>query len=178
MLSLAEYLQTAEKLLRRKSLKISDEAVGYVATYLMRADTSYKPTIGTREGWRIYYGHFGVLNWIRKAGNKSECSLDYEDHKGKSYNLMDLIPDNQPSVPNQVHYKNFWEDVERVRLTLKERNALNHRYLEDLTLEETGKKMGVSRQRVSQLLNKAHEKIKHDLRGKYGRSDLSSIPKY
>jgi RNA polymerase primary sigma factor len=107
-------------------------------------------------------------------------SLDAPVVPGEEGKLMDYIPDTCQSSPAERAFKRaLSETIEESLSTLKEREARILRMyfgLTDkspMTLEEIGKIMGITRERVRQIKEKAIERLRHISRARALRSFLN-----
>ena len=88
----------------------------------------------------------------------------FEDEAEKIAERADTVPD-------------FDASIEYVLCTLseRERKILKNRFVDLLTLEQTGKLFGVTRDRIRQIEAKAIRKLRHPSRAKYFRYGVSAI---
>ncbi len=100
--------------------------------------------------------------------SQSHLSLDAPLTPGEDNRLMDYIPDTQSPGPEKETFERaLCESIEGVLETLKEREARILRLYyglegkEPLTLEEIGRMMGITRERVRQIKEKALARLRH-----------------
>ena len=88
----------------------------------------------------------------------------FEDEAEEIAERADIIPD-------------FNASIEYVLCTLseRERKILKNRFVDLLTLEQTGKLFGVTKDRIRQIEAKAIRKLRHPSRAKYFRYGVSAI---
>ncbi|MGM0612890.1 MAG: sigma-70 family RNA polymerase sigma factor [Bacteroidota bacterium] len=86
--------------------------------------------------------------------------------------LIDVMPnENAPGADNTLLSESLTSEVERALSTLTERERKIIKYffgigVQDLTLEEIGNKMGLTRERVRQIKEKAIRRLRHRARSK------------
>ena len=99
-------------------------------------------------------------------------SLDAPVNEDNDSFLCDLIPDSGMSVENQAERNYLKYEIRKIiDSTLKDReaNIIRMRFgiddNESKTLDEIGKVLGITRERVRQIEGRALNKIKYKLRG-------------
>jgi RNA polymerase primary sigma factor len=112
--------------------------------------------------------------------SQSHLSLDPPLSPGEDNKLLDYLPDTQNSTPDQETFERALSDsIEEVLGTLKEREAKILRLYfgldgkEPMTLEEIGSMMGITRERVRQIKEKALARLRHVSRARALESFLS-----
>jgi RNA polymerase primary sigma factor len=112
--------------------------------------------------------------------SQSHLSLDAPLSPGEDNKLLDYLPDTQNSTPDQETFERALSDsIEEVLGTLKEREAKILRLYfgldgkEPMTLEEIGSMMGITRERVRQIKEKALARLRHVSRARALESFLS-----
>jgi RNA polymerase primary sigma factor len=112
--------------------------------------------------------------------SQSHLSLDAPLTPGEDNKLLDYLPDTQNSTPDQETFERALTDsIEEVLSTLKEREAKILRLYfgldrkEPMTLEEIGSMMGITRERVRQIKEKALARLRHVSRARALESFLS-----
>ncbi|MFQ5703943.1 MAG: RNA polymerase sigma factor RpoD/SigA [Gemmatimonadales bacterium] len=105
--------------------------------------------------------------------SQSHLSLDAPLTPGEDNRLMDYIPDTQSPGPETETFERALSDsIEEVLETLKQREARILRLYyglegkEPMTLEEIGRMMGITRERVRQIKEKALARLRHVSRAK------------
>jgi len=100
--------------------------------------------------------------------SQSHLSLDAPLTPGEDNKLLDYLPDTQNSTPDQETFERALTDsIEEVLSTLKDREAKILRLYfgldgkEPMTLEEIGSMMGITRERVRQIKEKALARLRH-----------------
>jgi len=114
------------------------------------------------------------------AISQSHLSLDAPLTPGEDNKLLDYLPDTQNASPDQETFERALTDsIEEVLGTLKEREAKILRLYfgldgqEPMTLEEIGSMMGITRERVRQIKEKALARLRHVSRARALESFLS-----
>ena len=92
--------------------------------------------------------------------------------------LGDFIPDDDPDPSERVELESLYENVNRILngLTTREQKVLRMRfgfYGKCFTLEEVGKALGVTRERIRQIEGTALRKLRHPSKIKYIRNYAS-----
>jgi len=100
--------------------------------------------------------------------SQSHLSLDAPMTPGEDNKLLDYIPDTLNPTPDEQTFEHaLSESIERVLGTLKEREAKILRLYfgldgqEPMTLEEIGSLLGITRERVRQIKEKALSRLRH-----------------
>jgi len=112
--------------------------------------------------------------------SQTHLSLDAPLTPGEDNKLLDYLPDTQNSGPdNETFEKALIESIEEVLSTLKEREAKILRLYfgldgpEPKTLEEIGSLLGITRERVRQIKEKALTRLRHVSRARALESYLT-----
>lgn len=111
MLTQREYLNTAKKLIGKwghPAMLKSDDAIGYVAGYIMQADVTFDNNAGTkRSTWRLIRGKYGIRNYINRylRQQNSIKSLDYCFDEEESTSLGDITPSNRMGIVDAAQVK-------------------------------------------------------------------------
>ena len=88
----------------------------------------------------------------------------FEDEAEEIAEKADIIPDFDASIEYVLY-----------TLSERERKIIKNRFVDLLTLEQTGKLFGVTRDRIRQIEAKAIRKLRHPSRAKYFRYGVSAI---
>ncbi len=114
------------------------------------------------------------------AISRSHLSLDAPLTPGEDNKLLDYLPDEQsPGPDDQTFERALSNSIEEVLGTLKEREAKILRLYfgldsqEAMTLEEIGGLLGITRERVRQIKEKALARLRHVSRARSLESFLS-----
>src|SRR3989449_884866 len=112
--------------------------------------------------------------------SQAHLSLDAPLTPGEDNKLLDYLPDTQnPGPDDEIFEHALTESIESVLATLKEREARILRLYfglegqEPMTLEEIGSQLGITRERVRQLKEKALARLRHVSRARALESFLS-----
>ncbi len=113
--------------------------------------------------------------------SQNHLSLDAPMTPGEDNKLLDYLPDMQSPGPDSNTFEHaLTESIEEVLRTLKEREAKILRLYfgldspEPMTLEEIGSLLGITRERVRQIKEKALSRLRHVSRSRALESFLSS----
>jgi RNA polymerase primary sigma factor len=100
--------------------------------------------------------------------SQTHLSLDAPLVPGEDYKLLDYLPDNLHPTPDECTFeKALAASIEEALCSLKEREAKVLRLYfgldgsEPLTLEEIGEQLGITRERVRQIKEKALSRLRH-----------------
>jgi RNA polymerase primary sigma factor len=112
--------------------------------------------------------------------SQNHLSLDAPMTPGEDNRLLDYLADTQNAGPDAETFEHaLSQSIEEVLTTLKEREAKILRLYfgldepEPLTLEEIGTRLGITRERVRQIKEKALSRLRHVSRAKALESFLS-----
>ena len=112
--------------------------------------------------------------------SQSHLSLDAPLTPGEDNKLLDYLPDTQNAGPDEKTFERALTDsIQEVLSTLKEREARILRLYfgldgkDPMTLEEIGGMMGITRERVRQIKEKALARLRHVSRARALESFLS-----
>jgi RNA polymerase primary sigma factor len=112
--------------------------------------------------------------------SQNHLSLDAPLTPGEDNKLLDYLPDTQNPGPDSDTFEHaLTESIEEVLSTLKEREAKILRLYfgldgpEPMTLEEIGSLLGITRERVRQIKEKALSRLRHVSRARSLESFLT-----
>jgi len=112
--------------------------------------------------------------------SQNHVSLDAPLTPGEENRLLDYLPDTQNPGPDAETFEHaLTQSIEEVLRSLKEREARILRLYfgldspEPMTLEEIGAQLGITRERVRQIKEKALSRLRHVSRSKALESFLS-----
>ncbi|MFN0178170.1 MAG: RNA polymerase sigma factor RpoD/SigA [Gemmatimonadales bacterium] len=112
--------------------------------------------------------------------SQNHVSLDAPLAPGEENRLLDYLPDTQNPGPDAETFERaLTQSIEEVLASLREREAKILRLYfglegpEPMTLEEIGEKLGITRERVRQIKEKALSRLRHVSRSKALESYLS-----
>jgi RNA polymerase primary sigma factor len=113
--------------------------------------------------------------------SQSHLSLDAPLTPGEDNKLLDYLPDKQNPGPDEQAFEHaLSESIESMLTDLKEREARILRLYfglenkEPMTLEQIGQMMGITRERVRQIKEKALARLRHAKRARALSSFLGS----
>ena len=138
------------------------------------------PLMRKNYGQWIYHDHPrpGVL--MHRAANGEEIWTVKAGTQRQMDKLLDYLPDTQnPGPDDQIFEHALTESIEEVLATLKDREAKILRLYfglegqDPMTLEEIGSLLGITRERVRQIKEKALARLRHVSRARALESFLS-----
>ena len=113
--------------------------------------------------------------------SQTHLSLDAPMTPGEDNKLLDYLPDTLNPTPDELTFeKALTESIEEALSSLKEREAKILRLYfgldaaEPMTLEEIGSRLGITRERVRQIKEKALSRLRHVSRARALESFLGS----
>lgn len=121
-----------------------------------------------------YNGSADELDRAALAAYRVPCSLDSEFEDGKEDNLYSVLANNEEPSDHQLYENALKDEIEKVFSScLNEREAevlrdyfgLDER--DPKTLEEIGEKIGITKEGVRYIKNRALKKLRHPPRAKY-----------
>ena len=122
-LTLHEYLDSARKMLCKHGYDHNDEdAVAYVAYYMMRADERYDGTTGTRIGFRAINAKFGMMNYYNR---QKKQSYSLYTQLSDNMEVIDTVPNDELSVEDQCQFNEIIEYIHKTN-TNKLRFCVNY----------------------------------------------------
>ena len=172
-LTLKEYLLGARKLLALygyNCLKNDEDAISYVASYMMKADHTWDGEKSSRDTWRYNQAKFAIMK-LKTAHRKKRKlqSLDQCISKSGSDRpvfLQDVIVDSKNNTDNLQQAFTHVMDYAENLLPQRQFACLKLRYQEDLKLEDIGRQLGISKQAVDQHLSKAIKTLRNVCKSK------------
>lgn len=166
------------------NLLVSEDAISSIAEQLMFGDWRYRPVHKkkifdeegnlirvdsiniSRHSYRNKCAVWAIKNYLDKSNNKKNNQLQSLDIQKDTdtVNLYDLVEDDK-SMPV---YKIFDESIRKKvnyllnnsKLSDPQKQCVTLYFLEDLTLEEVGVKLGISKQGVQQNVTRALENMR------------------
>lgn len=118
-----------------------------------------------------------IAETMRISGR--HLSIDAPFVHGEESRLLDVIPnESQPPPDAQLIHESLCHEIHQALATLPEREAAVIRYYfgvdgcPQLTLEEIGERLGLTRERVRQIKEKAIRRLRHASRSKELRAYL------
>lgn len=182
-LTLKEYLQMAQKIVKHvlgkinskvaKEILRSDDVLSNIATSMMMSDWKYQPGAGTSPETYRYGGALQVIKTYlkRRSSRRYVYSLDYEISDGDTTtkNMYDDIEDNSQLEPadyaiTKINNDNLIEILEDGKtLNDKERLCINKYFFNDMTYQAIGDEIGVTRERIRQIIKDGLLKLRAEL---------------
>lgn len=185
-MSLDEYLIAARKAIKYFGPKINsglvnrlirnEEAISEVAHAMMTADWRYNPEKGmTRYNFRNNYAFYAIRclasSKTKQNLRKHKCNfVSLDDELAKDFNLYSLVYDNKNIDP--LEYLIEKEDNKFIvinrylddgTVTEKQSKCIKMYFYDNLTYEQIGDAIGVTKERVRQNINNGIAKIKEKL---------------
>lgn len=154
--SLYEYIDIAKKVISKHGVSqmLKDEdAISYVASFMMKYDERYNPAIGSIEGYRSKNGQYGIKKWLLRKKNK-DISLDFE--YGDS-NLHSQIPSTENTL-NNVYFNEVLNEIEK--LDERKQNCIKLYYFENKTLDDISQIYLLTKERIRQIIKSALEEVR------------------
>lgn len=165
-LSMNEYLVLADKMLAKygyRCHKNDEDAIAYVAHYMMNADATWNGDKSSQLTWRYNQAKYAIMKLKTKERSKRKLvSLNSEvkTNGSKTVSLHELLPGKAPKVQNE-QFVSVMQQAKDL-LTPKQLQCLTMYYMDSLTMEAIGAQLSISKQRVQQHLHKALEILKNE----------------
>jgi RNA polymerase sigma factor (sigma-70 family) len=164
-LTLDEYLLGARKILNLygyKCHKNNDDAIAFVAYYMMKADQTWDGTSSAKTTWRFNQARYAILklkNKHKKQRRLVSLNKVINEKDNRKTFLSDIISDNKEKFDKDL----FSEIIHEAHKHLSKRQleCITMYYIDGLNLEETGQKLGITKQAVSLHVKNAIEKLKN-----------------
>lgn len=166
MQTLDWYLKNAENAIRKfagGTRFIKDEdAIAFVARFMMDADVKYDGKTGSREGFRWKYAEYAVKILFTKSKKKKKMVSINVDRGNDGFRFdqtltKDAIPTNSNNnvIPDVIHLVNT-----ATYLSDKERDCVRAKFIDSKNYQEIANTLGITRERVRQVVEKALYKIR------------------
>jgi len=160
-LTLDEYLLGARKLIAKYGLSchVEDEdAISYVAQYMMKADETCDETKSARNTWRINQARYAIMNlrtkFLKDKKHKTlSLNVQIKNNGGRSVQLSDTIPDNRMDNTKEEQYNQVINAAQNVLSGRRQHCFLSY-YKKGKTLQEIGDELGITKEAVRQQLEK------------------------
>lgn len=164
MLTMQEYLDIAHKIIIKNRLSKminNDDAISYIAGWIMKADIKYNPAIGTINGFRKIYAQFGIKTWHKINSSKRK----------KFANSMTQLADefliNAKSQDNVLQNILVNEILDYIKTFPEQKQKIFHMYFYDKqTKASIGRQIGMSTENVRLIINSILKKIKEKFHDK------------
>lgn len=184
------YISLAQKIISKiaptffnglsKEMLKNEDAISFVASSIMMGDWRWKNEESDKKykslySYRNQCGIWAIKTYITKKykSNNSKkkldisCSINYTDENDTS--LESVIQDNNQQEPisiliDQENKAILTQDIESIinisLLSEKQKEHIKLYYYENMTLDQIGKKYGVSREAIRQSIKSAIAKIR------------------
>lgn len=143
MLTLNEYLKISKQFIKKHGyakMINDDDAIAYVANYLMVADNRYNNKFGNIEGFRAMYGKYGIKNWIaRYYKNKNKHVVNMSEE-------MESAIKSSENVFGNIEFNELHDYIQT--LPEVQRDTIHMYFYEEKTLREIGKVYGITPEAV------------------------------
>lgn len=177
-LTLREYEQIATKYLYKclPAACRDNDNIGRVMEYMIRADLSYKPGIGTLIGRRMTYAQYAVKHIseiLKRKRKRTTYSLDFvqEGKKSRGESSGANIAYGDELGPAELaELSEIREYIYSDELSTIESLAVGDYYFDKTPMKEIADKLGVTRMTVWLAIERGLDK----LRKKYGEKESSS----
>lgn len=177
--SLKNYWQSAERLiatcanrfflgLAGKMLK-SDDAISYIVTYLVEADSSFDPSFGLNiSQYRALYANYGILHYLqlgccrRNRQNTSLFTVMRKDEGGHDTLLVNLLRSKDLCPPDeiqQMELRESWSEFSIKPIPLREFDIAFEHLVYERPFSDIAVDFNISAVRVRQLHHKCLERI-------------------
>jgi len=158
---------------------------------LMQAAERFEPSVvrtGTTAAQKALFFNFRRLRARIQDGGKGQLDEAGRDHIAKelSVNVNDVVAmemrlsgsDQSLNARISPNGEDEWQDFLKDETTDREQVIIKERRLRDdgRTLEELGRKLGISKERVRQIEHRALEKLKTSLLKKSVEDDMLVVP--
>lgn len=175
-LSLKEYLQITKKLVKyilgKTNGKVaneilgSDDAIANIATSIMISDWKYEPGEGASPQTYRYVGALqAIKTYLKRRSNRRYVySLDFVNtnhHNDNTYtDLYDTIEDESQNI---AYKENLTELLLGDTVSPREKECINKYFFDGMTYQAIGDELGVSRERIRQIIEDGLAKLKDAL---------------
>lgn len=149
-----EYVETAIRVIGtwgNSMMMRDDDAIGYVASFMMMADVNYDPNKNkTRSSWRLERAKFAIMNYKHRRMRYARYSLDHEKIVGgRALKFSDMIADERNSVESKTQLSEMVEIINVAGfLSERQKRCLVMHYVERKTYRVIGEELGISHQSV------------------------------
>jgi len=157
--TLQEYLLDAKRIIINQgcSFLLKDEdAIADVAHRIMIADQTWNGE-SSKTTWRYNQAKYAILKIITKR-KKAKKILSIDRDFDTRNSLKDIIPDNKTNSFHSI-YNSLCEYAEKV-LNNHQFECFKLYYVDGLTMEDVGKRLGCTKQYASLHIKKGIKKLK------------------
>lgn len=158
-MELYDYLKIARKIISKygPSLLRDEDAVAYVANYIIKADIKYDGKTGSKEGFRCLSARYAIKNWINRNIKNKPKSISIDADGGNGSPIKDKI-DSFESTTDNVELNEILDFIDT--LNENEQKVLKMYYFESMSLKEIGQSLNLTHEAIRQRIKKALCKIK------------------
>jgi RNA polymerase sigma factor (sigma-70 family) len=168
-LEMNDYLLGARKMLNKYGFSChrnDDDAISYVASAMIKADNTWDGHSSSRDTWRFNQAWYAISHLKAKHRRQKKVislSTVIRHNDGKNVCLGDIIEDKK-------EHKHFdlspIISIAQETLTPRQFDCVKRYYLEEMTMEDIGKELGITKQAVSlsieKAINRLREMIRHE----------------
>jgi len=157
--TLKEYLLDARRIIANQGygfLLKDEDAVADVAHRIMLADQTWNGE-SSKTTWRYNQAKYAILRIMTKR-NKARKILSLDRDFNQDHSLKHIIADNKKDVPSGI-YDSLCEHAHKI-LNGRQLECFQLYYIDGLTMEDIGKKLGCTRQNASLHIQKGIKKLK------------------
>lgn len=157
--TLKEYLLDARRIIVNQGhgfLLKDEDAVADVAHRIMLADATWDGR-SSKTTWRYNQAKYAILKIMTKR-KKAKKILSIDRDFGQKSSLHNILPDNKTYFSDNI-YHSLCEQAEKV-LNGRQLECFKMYYVDGLTMEDIGKKIGCTKQNASLHINKGIKKLK------------------
>lgn len=169
-LTLNEYLLGARKLLNIYGYnchKNDEDAIAFVASYMMKADETCNEELSCRNTWRYNQAKYAILK-LRSKYRKQKRGLislnkTIKRSSDRDICLQDIIPDNRKDRDGTI--KEILQ-IASQKLSKMQLRCFSLYYVNGFTMDQIGHQLGITKQAVSLNIKVSIHKIKNECRNK------------
>lgn len=151
-LSLVQYEEDAIKTIKKYmgSRHITDDNVGFIMYYMMRADEKFNPELGfQRNTYRICCARYGCLKLFKM-----------KQKKVKAVNIQNWeLPNKCKNIEKVDNIDEIRSLIEQTGLNPQEKKVFEFLML-GYSFKDIASELGVSKQRVDQIISNIKKKVK------------------
>jgi len=169
-LTFDEYWNGAQRILNLYGYNIhknDDDAISFVASYMIRADETWDGSKSSRNYWRFNNARYAILklkNQYRKQKKVLSLNLVIRKNKNSEIVLGDIIvsPENMENTIIKREQFNYVMTKAKNVLSPRQLECFTLYYQNSITMEEIGNKLNLTKQAVSFHIKNALSKVKNE----------------
>lgn len=173
--SLEEYRLLAQKLIYyyaprlyggswARNIMMSDEAVGEVVHNLILADWRYNDSKGSLSKYRTYMAIYAIKNYVRNNLRTKIDTISMEMEICDEIPIFLLLESNERDPRDIFSHKEELEEIRRLLykapISDRQKTYISLYFFDGLTMQQIGDKYGITKQRVSQIMNRTIEDLR------------------